>query len=210
VRRFRGTDPEIEFTVDRGRLSVLQTRMAHVGPREDTSKFEATGDPDLRGIGIRGGAFRGLVAFSGRDIEAMKAELARRREAGRTDVDGVLLVLENPTPAEIPMILSADALVTTTGGSTSHAAVAIHSIEDKPYCAVLSAAGLRVKAGKRQVLLCDDDGRPRQVLRAGDVISIHGHSGEVYAGSRPVCGVPENPNRAIVRDVETSAELAPR
>jgi pyruvate,orthophosphate dikinase len=191
VRRFRGTDPEIEFTVDRGRLSVLQARMAHVGPREDTSKFEAAGEADLRGIGIRGGAFRGLVAFDDVDIEEMKVELARRIEAGDDRVDGVLLVLENPTPAEIPMILSADALVTATGGSTSHAAVAIHAIEDKRYCAVLSAAGLRVETGERQVMLCGEDGRPRHTLVAGDVLSIHGHSGEVYAGSQPVCGVQE-------------------
>lgn len=51
VRRFRGTDPEIEFTVDRGRLSVLQARMAHIGPAEETSTFASPGEPDLRGIG---------------------------------------------------------------------------------------------------------------------------------------------------------------
>jgi hypothetical protein len=189
VRRFRGTDPEIEFTVDRGRLSVLQARMAQVGPQEKTSRFEAPGEPALRGIGIRGGAFRGLIAFDDRDIEKMTAELARRAETGANDVDGVLLVLENPTPSEIPMILSADALLTATGGSTSHAAVAIHSIEHKPYCAVLSAAGLHVRAEARQVLLCKDGGEPLHTLVPGDVLSIHGQSGEVYPGSLPVYGI---------------------
>ena len=131
MRRFRGTDPEIEFTVDHGRLSVLQARMAHVGPVEDSSTFEAPGEPALRGIGIRGGAFRGMVAFDDADIEKMTTELAERKAAGDNTVDGVLLVLENPTPSEIPMILSVDALITTTGGSTSHAAVAIHSSHDE-------------------------------------------------------------------------------
>jgi len=190
VRRFRGTDPEIEFTVDRGRLSVLQARMAHVGPFEVTRKFAGAGEPDLRGIGIRGGAFRGLIALSDDDIEAMTGELARRREAGDNDVDGVLLVLENPTPSEIPMILSADALLTATGGSTSHAAVAIHSIEDKPYCAVMSAAGLRVRPRRRQVLLLDEAGELMHTLTPGEVLSIHGQSGEVYAGSQKVHGLP--------------------
>jgi pyruvate,orthophosphate dikinase len=119
----------------------------------------------------------------------MTAELARRAETGANDVDGVLLVLENPTPSEIPMILSADALLTATGGSTSHAAVAIHSIEHKPYCAVLSAAGLHVRAEARQVLLCKDGGEPLHTLVPGDVLSIHGQSGEVYPGSLPVYGI---------------------
>jgi len=189
VRRFRGTDPEIEFTVDHGRLSVLQARMAHVGPHEDTSTFAGAGEPDLRGIGIRGGAFRGLVALDDDDIEAMRAEYARRRDAGDHTVDGVLLVLENPTPSEIPMILGADALITTTGGSTSHAAVAIHAIEDKRYCAVMSAVGLRVRGRKREVWLCDSSGEPRHVVAPGDVLSIHGLTGAVYAGSQPVQGV---------------------
>jgi pyruvate,orthophosphate dikinase len=146
-------------------------------------------EADLRGIGIRGGAFRGLIALDDDDIDAMTTELARRIEAGSSDVDGVLLVLENPTPSEIPMILSADALLTATGGSTSHAAVAIHSIVDKPYCAVMSAEGLRVRVRRRQVLLCDEDGEPLHTLSPGDVLSIHGQSGEVYAGSQPVQGV---------------------
>ena len=89
------------------------------------------------------------------------------------------------------MILSADALLTATGGSTSHAAVAIHALEDKPYCAVVSAAGLRVKRREGRVLMCDAGGVPVHTLTAGDVLSIHGHSGEVFAGSKPVYRVEE-------------------
>ncbi|MBU4203849.1 MAG: hypothetical protein KKD59_07870 [Acidobacteria bacterium] len=41
-------------------------------------------------------------------------------------MDGVMLVMESPVPEAIPLILSADALLTAKGGSTSHAAIAIH------------------------------------------------------------------------------------
>ena len=58
------------------------------------------------------------------------------------EVDGVLMVLENPTPDDIPNIISADGLLTAKGGSTSHAAVAVNGIEDRPYAAVMSVAGL--------------------------------------------------------------------
>ena len=63
-------------------------------------------------------------------------------------VDGVLLVLENPIPDEIPLILSVDGLLAARGGSTSHAAVAVHGIEDKQYSAVLGVAELRVIPGE--------------------------------------------------------------
>jgi hypothetical protein len=54
---------------------------------------------------------------------------------------------------------------------------------------VLSAAGLHVRAEARQVLLCKDGGEPLHTLVPGDVLSIHGQSGEVYPGSLPVYGI---------------------
>lgn len=182
ARRFFGTDQEIEFTVDRGRLSVLQARMVQTEPEEETSTFDAPGLPDSRGIGIRGGAFRGLVAFDEADIDVLRERLEDPQE----EVDGVLLVLENPTPSEIPMILSADGLLTARGGSTSHAAVAVHGIEDRPYCGVLSATGLSVPSAKHQAILVDGEGGAQHTVCAGDVLSIHGQSGEVFIGSRKV------------------------
>jgi pyruvate,orthophosphate dikinase len=172
LRRFMGTDQEIEFTVERGMLSVLQSRAAEVGRNQ-----EAT-----RGIGIRGGAFRGVVAFDEGDLEA----LSTQELDGRDDVDGVLLVLENPTPDDIPLILSTGGLLTTKGGTTSHAAVAINAIGHKDYNAVMSAGNLRVNMQEREALIVDRDGSVRHRIRRGDVVSIHGGSGAVYIGTRPL------------------------
>jgi hypothetical protein len=181
LRRFRGTDAEIEFTVDRGILSVLQARSAQPEEHSSPRTFDNAGVATARGIGVSGGAFRGLVAFNEADVLHLK----KKCSAGDNDeVDGVLLLLENPIPDEIPLILSADALLTAKGGSTSHAAVAVHSIDDKPFSAVLGVANLSV--GDEGAVLASGNGEPGHVLRTGDILSIHGRTGEVFIGSRRV------------------------
>lgn len=180
LRRYRGTDPELEFTVERGRLSILQARMAQTATDESIRSFADPGPELAHGSGIRGGAFRGVIAFDEDDMEVQAARVAD----GVDGVDGVLLVLENPTPNEIPMILRADGLVAAKGGSTSHAAVAIHAIENRPYSAVFSVTGMRVDTFKRELLLTDPVSEALHRLTSGDVISIHGETGSIYEGSK--------------------------
>ena len=105
------------------------------------------------------------------------------------DTDGVLLVLENPTPAEIPLILEADGLLAAKGGSTSHAAVAVNGIQDRAVSAVLGAAGLRVNAALHQAVLIDADGAEIAQIGRGDVVSIDGRTGAVWIGSRTLLKV---------------------
>ena len=99
-------------------------------------------------------------------------------------MDGVLLVIENPTPDDIPLIISADGLLTARGGSTSHAAVAINGIEDRKYSGVMSAAYLRVHADQHEAVILDRERGTAYRIRKGDIVSIHGTTGEVYLGSR--------------------------
>jgi len=186
LRRFFGTDAEIEFTVDRGVLSVLQARSAQVEARYSPRTFKAPGPPAGRGIGISGGAYRGLVAFDEEDVKRLGTAL---QDLGNV-VDGILLVLENPVPDEIPLILSVGGLLAARGGSTSHAAVAVHGIDDRPYSAVLGVADLRVTPGVASLL--DGDGAAAHTIRAGEVISIHGQTGEVFVGSREVLCVTQD------------------
>ncbi len=180
IRRFMGTDQEVEFTVDRGVLSILQTRRAEARFDLSTERFLEPGEPATRGLGVRGGGFRGLAAFDEGDMR----DLAAVDLSQRDDVDGVLLVIENPTPDDIPLIISADGLLTARGGSTSHAAVAINGIEDRKYSGVMSAAHLRVHADHHEALILDRERGTAYRIRKGDIVSIHGTTGEVYLGSR--------------------------
>ena len=184
LRRFQGTDQEVEFTVEDGILSVLQARSAMTGTDQPADRFVDPGEAATRGLGIRGGAFRGLAAFD----EADRARLAAVDLHGRDDVDGVLMILDNPTPEDIPMILSAHGLLTTKGGSTSHAAVAAHGIDDRDFSAVMSATGLSVDAAHRVARIVDEQERVLHTIRSGDVVSIHGTTGAVHIGSHRVEG----------------------
>jgi enolase/phosphoenolpyruvate synthase/pyruvate phosphate dikinase len=181
LRRFMGTDQEVEFTVENGVLSILQSRAAEVGKNQLERAFEDPGEEDARGIGIRGSAFRGVVAFNKKDLE----EISKEDLSKRDDVDGVILLLESPAPEHIPLILSADALLTAKGGSTSHAAIAINGIEDSDYSAVMSATGLHVNALKHEAVITEKNGDIRHLIRTHDVISIHGTTGNVYVDTRP-------------------------
>jgi enolase len=183
LRRFLGSDAEIEFTVERGVLSVLQARSAQIAQQHSPRTFNEPGDPSGRGIGISGGAFCGLVAFNEHDVKRLTAELDQQPEA----VDGVLLVLENPVPDEIPLILSVGGLLSARGGSTSHAAVCVHGIEDKPYSAVLGVPELRVSEDSANFI--GTDGESQRTVHAGDILSIHGQTGEVYFGLQEIISI---------------------
>jgi len=182
LRRFMGTDQDIEFTVDRGVLSVLQSRAAEIGANKSSCAFKEPGEAITRGLGIRGSAFRGLAAFDEKDYNDLRASDL----SGRDDVDGILVVLENPSPAEIPLLLQAEGMLAAKGGSTSHAAIAINGIEHKDYSAVMSTLRLRVNAGKHEAVIMDDGGNVRATIHKGDIVSIHGSSGMVYLGSQPI------------------------
>ncbi len=180
IRRFMGSDAEIEFTVERGVLSVLQTRGAETEHLFEPRTFDDPGEACGRGIGVTGGAFRGLVAFSEEDVERVRDSV--KTQGG--EADGILLVLENPVPDEIPLILSVDGLLAAHGGSTAHAAVAVNGIDNKPFSAVLGVPQLKVMPG--EAFIMDEDKQPVLKIRAGDVLSIHGQTGEVFVGSRPI------------------------
>ena len=180
LRRFLGSDAEIEFTVDQGVLSVLQARSAQVNHRFSPRTFEQPGPHSGRGIGISGSAFRGRVAFNEADVR----RLASQVDEQSSESDGILLVLENPVPDEIPLILSVDGLLAARGGSTSHAAVCVHGIEEKRYAAVLGVPELHVS--KNKAILRRGDGEVEHAILAGDILSIHGQSGDVYVGTRSI------------------------
>ncbi len=191
LRRFLGSDAELEFTVERGVLSILQARSAQMESYLSPRTFKETGKPSGRGIGISGGPFRGLVAFNQADVERLTAEYNEDNLDGNNDKpDGILLVLENPVPDEIPLILSVDGLLAARGGSTSHAAVCVHGIEDRSYSAVLGVPELRVKSDEATII--GSDGEVAHTVHTGDVLSIHGQTGEVFVGSRQVVSIEIN------------------
>ncbi|GAB1692690.1 hypothetical protein KRM28CT15_44930 [Krasilnikovia sp. M28-CT-15] len=102
----------------------------------------------------------------------------------------VILVRRETNPDDLPGMIAARGVLTSRGGKTSHAAVVARGMGKPCVCgaAELTIDGEQVTVGGT-------------VLRAGDLISIDGTTGRVYAGD-----VPVRPSE-VVRYLE--GELAP-
>ncbi|MGW3942219.1 pyruvate, phosphate dikinase [Streptomyces phaeochromogenes] len=190
---------DIEFTIERGRLWMLQTRvgkrtaeaafaiasalvdeelitadegLARVGgdglsrlmfPRFDTSKV---GQALAHGIPASPGAAVGAAVFD-------SAEAVRRAAAG----EKVVLVRQETTPDDLPGMIAAQAVLTSRGGKTSHAAVVARGMGKVCVC---GAEELGVDTGARRFTA---DGT---TVEEGTVISVDGSEGAVYLGAAPL------------------------
>src|SRR6478735_5313393 len=176
---------DIEFTIEEGRLWMLQTR---VGKRTAQAAFrvahamvgEGLITPrDLLTVGVNAspGAAVGRVVLDSDTAVAW---------AGRGEA--VILVREETNPDDLPGMVAARGTLTSRGGKTSHAAVVARGMGRPCVC---GADDLIVDLPGREVRL--EDGR---VVKEGDIVSLDGTSGEVFAGTIPVV------DSAVVRHFE--------
>jgi pyruvate,orthophosphate dikinase len=189
---------DIEFTVQRGKLWMLQTRTGKrtaqaalkiavslvkegVIDREEAIRRIEPGSLDqllhpmldpsakttvlARGLPASPGAASGKVVFSAEEAEA----LAVRGEA-------VILVRIETSPEDIHGMHAARGVLTTRGGMTSHAAVVARGM-GRP--CVAGAGDLRIDYEARTMAA------RATLVKAGEIITIDGSTGEVMAGEVP-------------------------
>jgi pyruvate,orthophosphate dikinase len=194
---------DMEFTVEQGHLYMLQTRtakrtaasavktavdMVNEGlitreeavqrvdpnqvdqlllPRFDTEAIaQAQGDQRelAKGVNASPGAAVGVAIF-----DADRAE-----EAGSSG-KAVILVRQETSPDDVHGMLVAKGILTSQGGTGSHAAVVARGLG---LPAVVGCEGIRVDYEQRQFQVKATG----QVVREGDIISIDGTTGTVYLG----------------------------
>ena len=195
---------DIEFTIERGKLWMLQTR---VGKRTAAAAFTVACqlvDEGLIGMDealdrVSGAQLANLM-FPRFDREATKellttgmnaspgaaggaavfdsATAVRRAKAG----EKVILVRRETTPDDLDGMIAAQGVLTSRGGRTSHAAVVARGMGKTAVC---GAEELEVDVRAKKITLQDG----REVLE-GDVLSIDGTNGEVYLGEVPVVASP--------------------
>lgn len=189
---------DIEFTVERGKLWMLQTRsgkrtakaalkiavdMAEQGlitrqeavARVDPSALDQLLHPTLDPAASRDVLARGLPASPGAasGIAVFDSDTAEKRaELG----DAVILVRMETSPEDIHGMHAAKGILTARGGMTSHAAVVARGM-GRP--CVSGAGNVAIDAKERIFRV---GGRE---VREGDVITIDGASGEVMFGEVP-------------------------
>ncbi|WP_372351279.1 pyruvate, phosphate dikinase [Streptomyces sp. KL116D] len=191
---------DVEFTVERGRLWILQTR---VGQRTAEAAFRVAYDlcdekaltEDEALSRVDGGALtrlmfprfavrttdvplaHGVPASPGAAVGAVvfdSAAAVRRARAGQRTV----LVRRETSPDDLPGMIAAEAVLTSRGGKTSHAAVVARGMGKVCVC---GADSLVVDPAART--LTADTGA---VVREGDVISVDGTAGTVHLGALPM------------------------
>lgn len=126
------------------------------------------------GLAASPGAATGHVSLSSHDA------LARIADGGKP-----ILFVEATTPADVPALLGSEAVVTTTGGLASHAAVVARGTGRPAVCSVTK---VRLEADR---VLCDG-----RALVQGDAITVDGTSGTIYVG------------KVDIRPAEPTEELA--
>jgi pyruvate,orthophosphate dikinase len=185
---------DIEFTIERGKLWMLQTR---VGKRTAAAAFVIATqlvDEDVITLDealqrVTGEQLAQLM-FPAFDQSAAPATLTTGVPAspgaavGRIVLDSthaaaadgpVILVRRETNPDDLPGMIAAQGILTSRGGKTSHAAV------------VARGMGKTCVCGAEQLLIDGDTVTVGDtVLHAGDVISLDGTTGRVYAGAVPV------------------------
>jgi pyruvate,orthophosphate dikinase len=187
---------DIEFTVEGGRLFMLQTRngkrtakaalkiavdLAGEGLitrdeavlRVEASSLDQLLHPAIDPSAPRDVIATGLPASPGAAVGKIvftADEAVRLEGAG----EAVILVREETSPEDIRGMDAARGIVTARGGMTSHAAVVARGMGRPCVCGV---AGLQIneKAGELRA-------RGR-VFKAGEVITIDGAKGEILAGA---------------------------
>ena len=191
---------DIEFTSEHGQLWMLQTRTAkrtaaaavqvavdmvyeslineeqailRVAPAQLDQLLhpildpEAPKEPIARGLPASPGAVSGEVVFSAEDAEA--ATRAERQ---------VILVRIETSPEDINGMNAAEGILTTRGGASSHAALVSRGMGK---CAVVGCEALEIDYAQQIFRVRGTD----LVLRAGDLITLDGSTGEVFRGRVP-------------------------
>ena len=183
---------DIEFTVEEGRLYILQTRSGKrtavaalriavdlvdeglISREEAVARIEASQldqllHPMIDPRAPYEAAARGLNASPGAAKGKIVLEADTAEERGRAGED-VILVRRETTPDDIHGLMHAQGVLTAHGGMTSHAAVVARGM-GKP--CVAGCEELSIDLGQRKITLAGRE------LREGDLITIDGGTGEV-------------------------------
>ncbi|MYR40918.1 pyruvate, phosphate dikinase [Streptomyces sp. SID5910] len=195
---------DIEFTIERGQLWMLQTR---VGKRTAGAAFRIATQlvdqgliDEAEALSRVNGAQLAQLMFPRFDDSAKVEKVGRGIAAspgaavGKAVFDSytavkwsrsgekVILVRRETNPDDLDGMIAAEGILTSRGGKTSHAAVVARGMGKTCVC---GAEELEVDTKRRRMTVPGG-----HVVEEGDVISIDGSSGKVYLGEVPVVPSP--------------------
>ena len=203
---------DIEFTIEKGKLFMLQCRVGkrngvaavrmasdmynerlidaktaiqRVGPNQLVELLLPMLDPEVqkvtkaiaKGLPAGPGGAKGRVVFSSNDA----VEWAGRGEK-------VILVREETSPEDVDGMHKAQAILTTKGGMTSHAALVARGWGK---CCIVGCADIEIHSETKSFKANDGT-----YIKEGDWLSLDGTKGLVYLGSMALVDIDLDKNEA--------------
>ena len=201
---------DIEFTIQEGKLYMLQCRagkrtgtaalnmamdmlqeglidektaVMRVDPAQLDELLHPICDPAeekkvsviLKGLPAGPGAAVGKIVFTAEDAVAWQ----RKGEK-------VILVREETNPEDVEGMRAAEGILTARGGMTSHAALVARGWGK---CCIVGAGKLHVDVAGKQAKIEGSN----IILKEGDILTLNGTKGHVYANALPLMDASENP-----------------
>nr|WP_216656369.1 MULTISPECIES: pyruvate, phosphate dikinase [unclassified Enterococcus] len=188
---------DLEFTIEQGKLYILQTRN---GKRSAKAALKIAVDLVTEKISTKEAAIlkmraedinqllhpifveselkkatllaSGLPASPGAAVGKIVFTAERAKELVAFG-EKVVLVRRETSPEDIEGLLAAEAIVTTYGGMTSHAAVVARGMGT---CCVTGCEAAKIEEAQKIVRINN------QLLTEGDIISVDGTTGRIYIG----------------------------
>jgi len=203
---------DIEFTIEKGKLYMLQCRVGkrngvaavrmatemvkekmidaktaimRVGPNQLVElllpmldpKAELTAPAIAKGLPAGPGGAKGRVVFSSHDAVAWAAK-----------GEQVILVREETSPEDVDGMHKAQAILTTKGGMTSHAALVARGWGK---CCIVGCGDIEIH-GEGKYFKAKNGVQ----IKEGDWISLNGTKGLVYEGSLPLVDIDIDKNQS--------------
>jgi pyruvate,orthophosphate dikinase len=193
---------DVEFTVERGRLWMLQTRngkrtanaavkvavdmvneglisreeaLMRVTPKQVDALLHPQFDEENKKEARKSGRFfgSGVNASPGAAVGRIYFDADTAEQKAKEEGQAVIMVRPFTKPDDVHGMLAAKGILTSEGGATSHAAVVARQFGVP---CVVGASQIRIDLEKRQMKVGD------VLVKEGEWVSVDGTTGEVYVG----------------------------
>jgi len=221
---------DVEFTIERGKLWMLQTRagkrtakaavkiavdMANEGlitreeavmrisPDQVDTLLHPQFDEKAKAEATKAGRFlaKGVNASPGAAVGQVYFDADTAERMGKEHKQDVIMVRPFTKPDDVHGMLASKGILTSEGGATSHAAVVARQFGIP---CVVGASAIKIDLEKRQMTVNG------VTVREGEWISVDGTTGEVFLGQIPTVAPSLEEQKELLTLLEWADEICAR
>ncbi len=221
---------DVEFTIERGKLWMLQTRagkrtakaavkiavdMANEGlitreeavmrisPEQVDTLLHPQFDEKAKAEAAKAGRFlaKGVNASPGAAVGQVYFDADTAEQMGKEHKQDVIMVRPFTKPDDVHGMLASKGILTSEGGATSHAAVVARQFGIP---CVVGASAIKIDLEKRQMTVNG------VTVKEGEWISVDGTTGEVFLGQIPTVAPSLEEQKELLTLLEWADEICAR